>query len=249
MRRIVAATCVVAFLVVVSPVRADDDDAAKLKAVINKAIKAHGGAEKLKKMRAFVAKSKGKYYGMGDGIEYEQEMSMQFPNRQRTYVEAGDFKFTQVVNGDKGWRKLGDNTEELSKEQLDEVKENLYAATVAHLAVLTDKAYELSSLGEGKVGDTPVVGVRVKHKGHRDVSLFFDKKDHLLLKSETRGKDTMGDGGEFTAVMLYKDYKKVDGLMTAHKIVINHDGKLFVEAEITEFKYSEKLDDNVFDKP
>jgi hypothetical protein len=236
-------------LAVLRPVRADDDDAAKLKAVIKKAIKAHGGAEKLKKLQATVTKSKGKFYGMGEGIEYEQEMSMQLPNRIRVYVEAGDFKFTQITNGDKGWRKIGDNTEDLTKEQLDESKENLYAATVAHLVVLTDKAYELSSLGEVKVGDRPAIGVRVKHKGHRDVSLFFDKEKGLLLKSETRGKDTMGDGGEFTAVMLYKDYKKVDGLMAPHKIVINHDGKLFVEAEITEVKYSEKLDDNVFDKP
>jgi len=234
-------------LAAVSPVRAEDD--AKLRAIITKAIKVHGGADKLTKLKGSITKTKGTFYGLGDGIEYTQTISIQLPNRIRVDVDAPNFKFVQVFNGDKGWHKFGDNTTDMTKEQVTEAKEQMQAATITHLAVLTDKAYKLSALGETKVGDRAAVGVRVEREGHRPVSLFFDKDNSLLLKTETRGKDTMADGKEFTAESLYSDHKKVDGLMVPYKIEVKRDGKKFVESEVTEVKFSEKLDDSVFAKP
>jgi hypothetical protein len=247
MRRILGVVCATALLASVSPIRADDE--AKLRAVIDKAIKAHGGADNLKKFQAKVIKSKGTFYGMGEGIEYTEEMSIQYPHRIRIDIEAPNFKFTQVFDKDKGWRKINDNTEEMSKEEAAEVRAQMYAGTVANLVVLQDKSYKLSPVGEAKVGDRATVGVRVEHEGHRPVNLFFDKDNGLLLKAETTGKDTRNDNKEFTTEELFGDYKKAGELMVAHKLTVNRDGKKYVEAEITECKPSEKLDDNVFAKP
>jgi hypothetical protein len=251
MRRIAGIVCVVALLAAISPIRAEED--AKARAILAKAIKAHGGADKLNKLKASVIKNKGKFYGMGDGIDYTGETSVQLPDRIRTEVEGKvgdqDFKFVQIVNGDKGWRKLGDNVEDMAKEQLAEAREQMYVQGVIHLSPLMDKSYKLSSLGEMKVGDRSAIGVRVEHKGFRDISLFFDKDNSLLLKSETRGKDPMRGGEEFTATTTFGDYKKVDGIMAAHKLEIQRDGKKYVESEVTEVKFSEKLEDSVFAKP
>jgi hypothetical protein len=226
--------------------RADD---AEVKAVIEKAIKAHGGADVLNKFLAFSAKSKGKYYGMGEGIDYTSETQIQYPDKERFVVQAGDFKFTQVVNGDKGWIVAGAETRAMDKEQLEEAREELYAAGLTRLTPLTGAGYKLAALGSVKVGDRDAVGVRVEHKGHRDVSLFFDKDTGLLLKMERRGKDVMGGGGEFTAEEIFGDYKKVDGMSMPFKITIKHDGKRFVESETTEATPAEKLDASVFAKP
>ncbi len=217
--------------------------------IVAKAIKAHGGSNKLKKFKASVSKSKGKFYGFGEAIEYTQEMSIQLPDRSRIDIDATNFKFMQVLNGDKGWQKFNGDTMEMTKEKVAEGQENMHATQVAHLAVLTDKSYELSALGDVKVGDRMAVGVRIEHKGHRDVSLFFDKENGLLLKSETRGKDTMNEDKEFTSETVFSDYKKVEGVMVAHKIDIKRDGKQYVVSEVSEVKLSEKLDDSVFAKP
>jgi outer membrane lipoprotein-sorting protein len=243
------AVCVVALLAAVSSIRADDD-AAKLRAVIDKAIKAHGGADNLKKFPASVIKSKGTYYGMGEGIEYTQEISIQHPGQMRVEVDANNFKFVQVFDKNKGWRKIGDgDAEKMSKEEVAEAQEQMYAGGLTHLVVLQDKSYKLAPLGEIKVGDRAAIGVRVEHEGHRPVSMYFDKDKGLLLKVETNGKDTQNDNKEFTAEELFSEYKKVDGLMVAHKVTINRDGKKYLEYEITEYKPSEKLDDSVFAKP
>jgi len=91
--------------------------------------------------------------------------------------------------------------------------------------------------------------VHVEHKGYRDINLYFDKESNLLLKMETRIKDPLRGGEEVAAETLYSDYRNVDGVMTAHKIAIKYDGKTYIESEVTEVKYAERLDDHVFEKP
>lgn len=247
MRRIVGAVCVIALLAAAVPARGADD--VKVRAIIEKAIKAHGGADMLKKYKANIAKNKGIYYGMGDGIDFTSTHWLQLPDRMRTDVEADNFIFSQAINGDKGWRQFGDSAEDLDKEAIAEQKEDLNARRIAHLSNLLDKEYKLSALADAKVGDRPAVGVRVERKGFRDVSLYFDKENGRLLKSERRAKNLMMGGEEFTEETLYQDYRKVDAVLIAHQIIVNHDGKKIVESKVKEIKLYEKLDDKDFAKP
>jgi hypothetical protein len=250
MWKIFGALAASGLLALLVPVRADD--AAKPSEVVARAIKAHGGLDNLKKLKASFDKSKGKVHVLGQVADFTSESSLQLPDRLRTEIQSKfgdqDFTFIQVVSGGKGWNKIGDSTTEMDKDMLAEAKEQLNAHSITHLACLVDKEYKLSPLGEVKVGDRPAIGVRVERKGYRDVSLFFDKEKSLLLKMETRTKDIM-QGQEYTSTALYDDYKKVEEIMVAHKVKIERDGNPFVEAEITEAKVSEKLDDSVFEKP
>src|SRR5262249_1121872 len=146
------------------------DDKADLLKIIDKAIKATGGEEKITKLKATTFKGKGTFYGMGDGVEYTGEWAVQPPDKLRFQIEggAGDMKFTfiRVVNGDKAWSKFGDQVMEVdNKDELAEIKEDMYAGWVATLVPLKDKAYTLAALGEVKVDGKPAVGVKVSHKG------------------------------------------------------------------------------------
>jgi hypothetical protein len=218
------------------------------KAIIEKAIQAHGGADLLKKFTAQQTKAKGKFYGLGDGIEYTAEGSIQLPGKVRTVIDAGMFKFTQVLNGDKGWVSAMGETNEMNKDQLEAAKEEVYSAGLTRLVPLLGPDFTLTALGESKVGDKPAVGVKVQHKGHKDVSLFFDKDSGLLVKSERKTIDGMS-GEEFTATTFPSDYKKVEGVMVAHKIKINKNADKLIEQEFTDYKLLEKLDDKMFEKP
>lgn len=251
MWKIVGVLGPVSLLTLLVPVRADED--AKLREVVAKAIKARGGTDALTKYKASVSKQKGKFSGFGQAVDFTSVVSAQLPDRLRTEVHSklGDqaFAFVQIIKGNKGWFKLGGNTDELNKDMLEEAKEQMNAVNITQLVCLNDKDYKLSPLGEVKVGDRPTIGIRVERKGYRDVSLFFDKENSLLLKLETRGKDPMRGGEEFTSTTMYADYKKVEGVMVAHKATVQHDGKPFIDSEVTEVKISEKLDDSLFEKP
>jgi hypothetical protein len=217
------------------------------RAVIDKAIKAAGGEEKLTKFQAHTWKAKGTYYGMGDGLPYTANYAVQFPNKFKVEIEN---VFTIVLDGDKGWVKSGDNTNEMTKEQLEEHKHERYAGLVATLLPLKDKGYKLATLGEVKVGDRPAIGIKVSHPGQRDVDLFFDKDNGLLVKCSRKAKAEEQGGKEVTQDSYYSDYKDIEGAQFPCKIVVKRDDKVYVEAENSDIKPAGKaLPDGTFDKP
>ncbi len=246
--------CLAAALAVAAgAARADEKD--NPKDVIERAVKAAGGEENLAKHKAETFKGKGKFYGGGEGVDYTGEWNVQRPDKMKVEIttEAGGMKFTfvRVVNGDKVWLKLGDNVEEVDdKDRLAEAREESYANNLTTLLPLVkDKGYELKALGEFQLEGKPALGVKVSSKGHRDVSLYFDKDTGLLVRTETTVKDPMGGDKEILQETTYGDFKEVDGVKHAMKVVIQRDGKKFVEAEVTDFQHRDKIDDAVFGKP
>jgi hypothetical protein len=230
------------------------DDKADARAVIDKALKAVGGADKLAAGKALTFKGKGKTYASGAALEFTADWAVQPPDKLRFQLDLDvngmKIAIAQVFNGKEGWTRLNDQVAPMDKDAAAEVKEEMYAGGVTALwPLVKDKAYQLSLVGDAQVGDHAAVGVRVSHEGHRDVNLFFDKTSGLLLKSERRVKDQMSGGQEMTQETFYHDYKDVSGAKHAMKIAIKRDGKDFTEAEITELEYPDKLDDSTFAKP
>ncbi len=245
-------------LVLAGPARADDQ--AELKAFIDKAVKAAGGEANLAKYRASAWKAKGKIHVMGASLDYTGEWH-EFDDAKARFsidldVMGQQIRQTNVVNGDKGWIKISVGgmdvmNDQMTKEMLDEAKEEFHHGRILSLRAfaLKDKDLELSPVGEVKVNDKPCLGIRVTKNGRRDVSLFFDKETHLLLKAQMRVKDFTVGGNEVDQEFLFSDYKDFGGLKQAVKFVMNRDGKPFLDAEVTEYKHEEKLDDSLFQKP
>jgi hypothetical protein len=238
----------------VLPAARGQDDAAAARAIVAKALKAHGGADTLAKYKAHVVTFKGTFHGMGAAIPMSGTISSEGADKIKADidVEAGGqtFKVVNVVAGDKGWAKLpGMDTKDMSKDELDEGREQAHAGWVATLAPLAGgKGYTLAAAGEQLVNDKAAVGVRVSAKGRRDVTLYFDKATHLLVRYETVVKDE-GSGREVTEETFQSEYKDVQGTKQATKFVTKRDGKLFLEGESTEHSLSESLGDGVFVKP
>jgi hypothetical protein len=238
----------VGLVLAAAPARADD----AAKALVEKAVKAQGGAEALAKYPAVTISFKGTFHGMGQEIPMTGQITTQGADRIKMdmEVEAGGMKIpiVNVITKDAGWTKVAGNVMELSKDQLAEGLEQAHAGYVASLYPLGDKAYTLAATGETKVNDKPALGVKVSAKGRRDVTLYFDKESGLLVKSEHVVKDE-GSGQEVVEETLYSEYKEVQGTKQAMKFTVNRDGKLYLQGESTEVHLSEKLDDNAFAKP
>jgi hypothetical protein len=228
--------------------RAQDD----VRAIVQKALKAHGGAEKLDKFKAGQIKTKGKIE-LFDGLPFTQEITYQLPNqfKEVTDLEVMGQKVavTTGFDGQKGWLEVNGQAQELDDKLLTELKEAAHMLRVSRLtSLLEDQALKLSSLGEVKVEGKAATGVRVEAKGFRDISLFFDKDSGLLVKTERRAVDPM-TGQEFTEERIITEYQKVEGLPSPKKAIVNRDGKKFLEAEVTEIKLLEKVDAQTFAKP
>src|SRR5262249_34125862 len=140
-------------------------------------------------------------------------------------------------------------TMEMDEKMVEAMKEAAYHLSLNRLVDLKDKPYELAPLGETKVNSRPAVGVKVSSKGHKDVNLYFDRATGLLAKTETRALDfqTSTEVAEETIVL---DYQERDGYKAPKRILTNHDGKKYLEAELLDYKFlDKKFDDSEFVKP
>ena len=219
------------------------------RALVERAIRAMGGEEQLKKHPAGRYKAKGKIDIMGAQRDFTQDFAFQAPDKFRSQVEMElmDMQFTivSVFDGQKGAILLNGKKLPLPEGTLETLKEGGTLIQVGRLLPLKEKAYELSALGEAQVHGKPAVGLRAVKKGQPDVNLYFDKKTDLLVKMEYRTRDPL-TAQELTEERLLSDYQTKDGVPAPRKVEINRDGKRFLEAEVTETQKLERIDDSEF---
>lgn len=236
------------FLSLVSPAHADD-----VQAILDKAVKAVGGEEKLLKFKAGTSRVKGSLEIGGASVPFSSETYFQIPGqfKETAELEIMGVKVTAstILNGDKISNIVNGMSVDVPENALADLKESVQMMEIARLAVLRKrKDIPLSTLGEIQVNGRPALGVKVAPKGMRELNLFFDKETGLLVKLEKR----VLDGATMQEVLEERfpsEYQEVDGIKTAKKVLVMRDGKKYMEAEVLESKMLEKLDENVFAVP
>jgi hypothetical protein len=237
------------FLAFAGATRADDQPDAK--AIIDKALKAMGGADKVAKFKAGTWKAKATGEEGGIKMTLTTEAIWQGLDKIRVDAEGERNGITRkalfVINGDKGWMKRDEMVRDAPEGVLPMIKEAFYAVRMPHLLPgLKDKAFTISPLGETKVNDKAAVGITVAHKDHKDVSVHFDKESGLPVKSEVRVTDP--NSKEITIEYFYSDFKETDGVKHPMKITIKADREELV-VEVNEIKAKDKVEENEFAKP
>jgi hypothetical protein len=220
---------------------------ADVKAIVEKAVKAAGGEKNLAKFRGMTWKEAGKYYGMGDGLDYQGKYAIEWLEKFKMDISG---VFVIVYTKDKGWvRSIDSGTRDMDGDDLAEIRKNQRAGWIAWRLPLTDKNLKWTATGETRMNDRPALGVKVSQPAQRDVDLFFDKETGLLSKTETIVKSREHGNQEVKQETSYSDYKDVLGMKIATKYSLKRDGKVFVEGERSEIKMVEMFDDGVFVKP
>jgi len=238
----------VAFAALVSAQQGPD-----LKAVIKKAIEAHGGEQNLAKYKAGVSKFKGTIELGPVTADVTGETSLQKPDKVKNVLNL-DFsgkklELITVFNGKQLWVNSMGQTKEVDDEKiLNAAREEMQIEGAGSLSDFLKEPYELNALGESKVKDKAAIGIRVSKKGQRDFNIFFDKKTGLVVKTEMRTLNAM-TMQEITQEKFVLEYQDKAGMKIAKRVEIQRDGKPFMEIEITDVQALEKLDDSVFAKP
>jgi len=225
--------------------------------VVDKAIKAMGGADKIAKLRATTFRCKGSITapvtGKGD---FAGNWTIVLPDKCHAEMEhtvsRNVVRSMLVFNGDKAWIKdITQNTVvPVPIEAFKGVKMELgVLLLVTQLTAIKSKDVELAPLGEVKINKRAAVGVKVKRKDLTDVDLFFDKETNLPVKAEMRVKDPR-DGKEAVHTFLFDNYKEVDGVKHFTKLTFLQDESECMSLELSDLKRLEKLDSKgLFEMP
>jgi hypothetical protein len=250
MRSFLGAVCVAALASCLGgPARAEGEGT---KAVLDKAIKALGGEDKLNAVKAATWKTKGTITFNGDDNSFSGQTTAEGLDHFRQEFE-GEFggnkvKGVTVLAGDKGWRKFGDMGGEMDKDALANQKRAVYLQVIpATILPLKGKGFKVEAAGEEKVGDKPAVCLKVTGPDGKDFKLYFDKESGLPVKQVAKVVGFMGD--EFTQETTFGGYKDFGGIKRATKVENKRDGEKFLTQEITDFKVLDKVDPKTFTEP
>jgi hypothetical protein len=244
---------VVLAVVLGAPGRNARADELKPEEIVDKAIRAHGGEDKLKELSGFSLKERIVYE---KGPTWSFEVTADVPSRYRSEMKTGaegKNRSVIVIDGDHGWIKRAgsDEAEPYPATFLDSMRKNtipyLGPRDILRLRARQKNAKcQFSSGGESTVDGHPAVALRMKLEGGPQQTWFFDKESGLLLRTESRTANFEGE--ELVTVTTYEDYQTIDGFPIARKSTTQRDGKLASTTELSEFKVGTSSQ-GAFDKP
>jgi hypothetical protein len=215
--------------------------------VIEKAIKAHGGADALNKAQMRSRTGEG-VVSLGGETRLTTEEIVHFPDRCRLVLELPQRnRIILVLNGDKGWTQAGGATQEMAKTALKEKQEELYVWWLMNLTPLRKDEFQLKPLADAKVNGQDASVVLVTRKDSPDVRMFFDNKSGLLVKMSRRAKES---GLAVTKEYYYSDQKEFDGIMMPTKEIVLLNGSIKLsEVKFNNYKVLSQVEDKLFEKP
>lgn len=181
------------------------------RAILDKAIEAHGGAANINKRRMGMLKGK----TIGTDSEFTQEETFDLPKRWKR-ITASAFEGKRRVSTDvmidgKLWR-WEERTE--AREIKNDGSIQPYFAALSVLLDLKQKKAKLSELKKVKVKGDSAVGFRASWDSVA-ADYYFDERTGVLVQSKFTFQPEPGKS--FDTETVYSDYKDVDGVKLAHR--------------------------------
>jgi hypothetical protein len=190
------------------------------RAIVEHAIAAQGGRDKLDLAAASFHKVKGAFHH--DRWAFVGESFVDGPNRERFNLRGdgsgsgsssegfSEGIRTMVVEDNKGWYSWNGAIIDFDQKTQANMKKAAYADKVSSLvALVRDPGYTLSPLGESQVKGSKTIGVKVRFQGMPEISLYFDKTSMLLLKTSYKMTDVESQK-EYSREVYYSRYEVYD---------------------------------------
>jgi hypothetical protein len=226
-------------------------DADSAKAIIDAAIQAHGGQERLLKTELMTRRAKGIMSLSGQDVPFSDELVLQLPQRWRWTLEVGNpgqtTRLVFVVNGDIGWQAGGGTVMDLGKQKLEELREEAYVLWLSTLLpLIKENGFSLAALPDAEVEGHPAACVLITHSGRPDLKLYFEKQSGLLVKIARRAK--MADL-TVEKEYVYGAHRSFAGMQLPTKYAELANGKKFVNVADITYQFLRSVDERAFGRP
>lgn len=225
-----------------------DDEA---RDVIKRAIKAHGGEEKIAK--SLTGKlSADATFSFAPNVEGKitWEESFELPRRYKRVIKGTfqnmSMRMEYAITGGSGWIRKGDGPIEDFKGEALPLNRS-WNATLATLAPLLAKDVKLSKVDGEKISGEDAVGIK-ETSAEAESVLYFSRKTGLLLKAKRLMQHPL-TGKEAAGEVVFSDYKEIAGVQYPHRVTSYVGSKKLIELQISKIEFLKSLDDRLFEKP
>jgi hypothetical protein len=221
------------------------------RAILDRAITAHGGEDRIARTTVGHARMRGKAdFPDFPPCDLTWEETFDLPGRYHRvlHVEAVGrvFRLEYAITGKTGWLRQGQA--EATDVHLKEAPsvERSWQGMLAMLPLVRDEAEELTVLPERDWKGRRLVGVRAT--APREGDLYFDKATGLLALSRCASPNLL-PGKEVVRDLAYESYKDIDGVRYPTRLTATRDGAPLMDLTVTSIKFLDKVEDRVFAKP
>jgi hypothetical protein len=221
-------------------------------AMIERAIIAHGGQQRLSSVRADKVKFKGTLHLGSSSVPFIDESTIQAPEQFKSVVRINEGTRTRtivhILDGPKATITVDDQPQVVPGSLVAQMRQTLQLDQAMKLVpLLLDPAFHIEHTGEYQYNGRVVVGVRVTGRGQRDLRLYFDRETALLVKSDflldgPGGKDVRQEA-------FYSEYRDVGGYLRPGRVIVFRDGKKVMESELVEARHFDHIDPREFQGP
>lgn len=235
----------IAAWIVTSPAAAQTD----ARAVVEKAIEAHGGAARARQFPAGKMAVTGSIHLLGQQFPFTAKFVYLMPDRLKQTVETSQQNvkqtIVQVQSGDKVQVWVNGQPQPLTPADVERYRRGLYIQNLLRLAPLVEAPHTLTLAGELE----KLRGVKVSAPGQKDVTLYFDPQTHLLMRVRrtephpVTNKDALQEE-------IYSDYKDTpQGLKYPAKSVILLGNQKYIESTTGEYTPMDTVEASEFQGP
>jgi outer membrane lipoprotein-sorting protein len=209
--------------------------------ILAKMIEAQGGRTTLATIKDTTTSGTMELVQMG--MTATLTMYQKEPNKFRMDLDVMGMLVTSAFDGEKGWsiNPQTGGTEEMTEKQAQAAR----VQALGNEAMLNPEKFGIAYAlkGKEKVGDKECFVIEQTFKDGLQATVFVDAATYLTLKTRSK-TDLMGT--EVEQETLLEDYKKVDGMMIPHKLVIFQGGAEFGRLVFTKVAFNSGLEDSFF---
>lgn len=220
---------------------------AQAKVVIDRALKAHGGAAKIKALKDVSTRATISVTTPNGSVEGDLLTAVRMPDKSRIEMSMLGQRGVQVLNGDRGWSTSGGEVQELTAEQAQAMRAGLKVQVLPLLSRLASGTATVGYVGPGVVG-TDSVDVILVVDADATSKASFSRSTGLLVRLEQEEPAMFGQG-RMQMARLYSDYRVVDGLMVPFKIERYARGQRLIADTVSAYEINRGGPDTPFLRP
>jgi hypothetical protein len=220
----------------------------RAKAIIDKAAKAMGGEKNLENAEAFTWKVQGQLISNGNPTDFSSQVTVKGLDQLRREFGNDRFKMLIVIEADRGWRRVRNQSIAITGGDLANEKRTLYLQAVPiRLTLLRRSGFKYEAAADQNVGDRVAEVLKATGPDGKEFTLYFDKQSGLPVKEVATLTDAQGV--EYAIEVTFDAYKEFDGIKKATKLEVRRDGEIVQKLEVTEFKILKEVDPQTFSEP
>ena len=212
------------------------------KEILEKMIEAQGGRKLLEGVMDVTISGSVELTQMG--MSATVTVYQKKPKMMRTDIEVMGMVITQAFDGETAW--VVNPQTGVEEEMPERMAEYAAREAIGVGGLLNPEKYGLSFEYKGKEefeGKKYLVIEQTFADGYKN-TIYIDPDTYLTYKSKGLSLNNMMV--EVEAESFASDYKKVNGMMAAHSVIVFQDGEEFMTMTITEIKINTGLEDSLF---